>query len=169
MSPKVEQKETPVRANVIVAPSREFEPRRFHLFLAGGITNCPDWQKEMIGELAGNGDLNMFNPRRPSFPIDDPNAAPEQIAWEYKYLEECPFVLFWFSRGSLNPIVLYELGMWGNSRPDKTIFVGADPEYQRKQDVVIQTRLARPDIVIAHSIPKLAEQVQETLKKLRSA
>ena len=33
------------------------------LFLAGGITNCPDWQIEAI-RLLGNQDIVVANPRR---------------------------------------------------------------------------------------------------------
>ena len=117
------------------------------LFLAGGITNCPDWQSEAIQILKEKDKeylMNVFvlNPRRQNFPIDDPNAAMEQIAWEYKYLEKSNIILFWFSSGSLNPIVLYELGMWGNSKnaKNKKIFIGCDKEYSRIQDVTIQTQ-----------------------------
>jgi hypothetical protein len=129
------------------------------LFLAGGITGCPDWQAEMAGLLAGTC-LTVYNPRRKNFPIHDPNAAKAQIEWEYLRLDCASMVLFWFARGSLNPIVLYELGMWGNSRV-RPIFVGCDPHYERTQDVLIQTGLARPEVRVAPSLLDLAEQVRQ--------
>ena len=132
------------------------------LFLAGGITNCPDWQAEIIELLKEEYDLTMYNPRRKNFPINDPTASEQQITWEYNHLRDADIILFWFASGSLNPIVLYELGRWGNSS-NKEIFVGCDPEYQRKQDVEIQTKLSRPNIEIVYSLEDLAEQVSNYL------
>jgi Nucleoside 2-deoxyribosyltransferase like len=150
--------------HIIEAPDSRIESVFWNsLFLAGGITNCSDWQAEILAMLSGPA-LTVYNPRRKNFPIHDPNAAREQITWEYHRLKWCQGILFWFAKGSLNPIVLYELGMWGNSRLDKTIFVGCDPEYQRIQDVQIQTGLARPDIKIVYSLKDLAEQVNSTPK-----
>jgi hypothetical protein len=151
------------QTQVIEAPSREFEPREFRLFLAGGITNCPDWQQDFISRMASNPNLSIFNPRRKEFPIHDPEAAEEQIKWEYDHLKDANMIVVWFSRGSLNPIVLYELGRWVNSRPELPSFVGIDPEYERAQDVIIQTRLARPDIRVARSIDELVEGVERYL------
>lgn len=105
-------------ALIITAPDEIYNIKNSHnikLFLAGGITNCPDWQSKMIDELK-NVDITIYNPRRKNFPTDDPNASEEQITWEYAHLKTADIISFWFSRGSLNPIVLYELGMWGNSR-----------------------------------------------------
>jgi len=148
--------------HVIEAPKKYFDKNLTSLFLAGGITNCPDWQQELIHYLKDAEDLIIYNPRRKNFPIHDPNAANEQITWEYNYLKKCDIISFWFSRGSLNPIVLYELGMHGNSG-DKLIFIGMDKEYERKQDVIIQTKLARPDIKIVYDLKDLANQIQSIL------
>lgn len=148
------------RTQIIEAPSREFEPREYNLFLAGGITNCPDWQQEFIARMGDNPTLNIFNPRRKEFPIHDPNAAEEQIKWEYDYLKGANIIVVWFSGGSLNPIVLYELGRWVNSRPEISAFIGIDTEYTRAQDVVIQTKLSRPDIKIASSLDELVGNVK---------
>ncbi len=132
------------------------------LFLAGGITNCPDWQTELIERLKSidiKAVLDVYNPRRKNFPIGDKNASREQIQWEFDKLKTADIIVFWFSRGSLNPIVLYELGMWGNSRTTP-IIIGIDKEYEREQDVIIQTALARPDTVILSSLNGVAEVVK---------
>lgn len=137
------------------------------LFLAGGITNCPDWQSELIGLLQNVKDLTTYNPRRKNFPINDPLAAEAQITWEFNHLRDADAVSFWFSKGSLNPIVLYELGMWGNSSLKK-IFIGIDKEYERASDVIIQTHLARPEIFpIAWDLDYLAEDIINWIKKLK--
>lgn len=149
-------------ALVIEAPNEVFNienAKNVKVFLAGGITNCPDWQSELIEKLKYLPKVTIYNPRRANFPIDDPNASEEQITWEYIHLQNADVVVFWFSRGSLNPIVLYELGMWGNSRAGRPMIIGIDPEYERKQDVVIQTVLAKPDAVFVDNLDLIAEGI----------
>jgi hypothetical protein len=126
------------------------------VFLAGGITGCGDWQREVADLLAGS-DLVVLNPRRRNFPIDDPAAAGEQIRWEFRHLRRATARLFWFPPTTLCPIALYELGAW-SMRPG-SLFVGADPAYARRADVEIQTKLVRPDVRVVHSLPELAEHV----------
>lgn len=126
------------------------------IFLAGGITDCPDWQSDVIERLEKS-NIMIFNPRRKNFPIHDQTAAQKQIEWEHKYLRKVEMILFWFPKETLCPIVLYELGAW--SMTDKPIFLGIHPEYKRRQDVEIQTRLVRPDIKITYSIEDLVSNV----------
>jgi hypothetical protein len=44
---------------------------------------------------------------------------------------------------------------------DKRLFVGTHPDYQRRQDIVLQTGLVRPDIDVVHSVAALAAQIRE--------
>lgn len=126
------------------------------LFLAGGITGCPDWQQEMRKGLKDT-ELVIINPRRKDFPIDDPNAAEAQITWEHKYLRYADAVSFWFPCETLCPIVLYELGAW--SMGFKAIFVGVHPDYKRRQDVLIQTKLVRPRVEVVDNVEGLVGQI----------
>lgn len=133
-------------------------PTEVKCFLGGGITNCPNRQNEVMsnfrkfdakfpGQLDG---LVLFNPRRENFPIDDPNAAQEQIAWEFKWLQQMDLFSMWFSGGeSDQPICMYELGRnlqrMMTRFPDdyaERILISCDPSHKRFQDVVIQTKLA---------------------------
>jgi Nucleoside 2-deoxyribosyltransferase like len=134
------------------------------LFLAGGITGCPDWQKEMIEKLKDS-PLVLLNPRRASFPIEERNAAREQIEWEHLHLRKATAISFWFPCETLNPIVLYELGAW--SMTEKKLFVGVHPDYQRMQDVLIQTALARPDVQVVMSTDELAQQIVSWAKNVQ--
>jgi hypothetical protein len=140
----------------IVAP---FKPSERTLFLAGGISGCPDWQREIVALLADT-PLVLFNPRRADFPIHDPSAAEAQIAWEHEHLRRAEAILFWFPCETLNPIVLYELGAW--SMTNKPLFVGVHPDYQRRQDVEIQTRLVRPDVHVVYALQSLADTVKHS-------
>jgi len=136
----------------------EFRPKIGEsIFLAGGITGCPDWQQEIRQHLADT-DLVLLNPRRKDFPIGDPGAARYQIEWEHNALRFADNILFWFPKETLCAIVLYELGAW--SMMDKRIFVGVHPEYQRRQDVEIQTGLVRPNVGIVYSLAALAERIE---------
>lgn len=132
------------------------------LFLAGGITDCPDWQADLV-KLLKHENIVLLNPRRKNFPIHDPNAALAQIKWEYNHLRKADYISFWFPKETLCPIVLYELGAW--SMAHKPIYVGVHPEYKRKQDVEIQTALARPKVEIAYSLEFLAGHIKEGIKR----
>jgi len=126
------------------------------LFLAGGITGCPNWQQAIAEQLHGS-DWTLLNPRRTNFPIGDRDAAAQQIEWEYKHLRLAAAILFWFPSESLCPISLYELGTW--SMTDKPLFVGVHSNYPRRQDIEVQTALVRPEIEIVYSLSELANQV----------
>jgi hypothetical protein len=136
-------------------------PGHLSLFLAGGITDCPDWQKDVVLMLAAVRGLALLNPRRARFPIHDPAAAELQVTWEYLHLRLADAILFWFPCETLCPIVLYELGAW--SRSDKPLFVGTHPDYARRQDVEIQTRLARPDVPVLHDLQDVVARANQWL------
>lgn len=112
------------------------------IFLAGGITGCRDWQAELVEKLRGV-KATVYNPRRADFPMDDPDAAKEQITWEYYALNGSDCVSFWFCRETVCPIVLFELGAC--MERDQDFIVGMDPDYSRRQDVEIQLGLRHPE------------------------
>lgn len=126
------------------------------LFLAGGISNCPNWH-DSLAKLLETSRLTLLNPRRENFPMDDPEASRFQIEWEFEHLHRAHAVSFWFPCQTLCPITLYELGVWISSA--KPVFVGLHPEYGRRIDVEIQTSLARPGFQPVYSLEDLAQQV----------
>ncbi|MCA9073328.1 MAG: nucleoside 2-deoxyribosyltransferase domain-containing protein [Planctomycetaceae bacterium] len=141
-----------------------FDGQGVSLFLAGGISGCPDWQAEVARHLEPTS-LTVLNPLRKNFPINDPSAAEEQIRWEFHHLRLATVKLFWFPSETLCPIALYELGTW--SRGDHPLFVGIHPEYQRRLDIEIQTQLVRPDVQIVYSLEALSSQVLEWCRENR--
>jgi hypothetical protein len=126
------------------------------LFLAGGISGCRVWQKDMA-DLLKEEDLVVINPRRRHFDINDPQMEYDQIKWEYEHLGKSDSVSFWFPKETLCPITLYELGKIVMS--DKPLFVGCDPQYERRRDVEIQLGLSRPEVKIVYSLNELAKQI----------
>ena len=129
------------------------------VFLAGGISGAVDWQADVVSRLADL-PLVILNPRRENFPIDDPAAAPAQIEWEFRHIRRATAVLFWFPHETLCPIALYELGGRALVR-EQPLFVGTHPDYQRRLDVEVQLRLARPEVRVVSDLSALAEQVRE--------
>jgi hypothetical protein len=140
----------------VEAPTEYRNDGRPSVFLAGGITGCGDWQQRLANRLRDTG-LVVLNPRRKRFPIDDPGAAGEQIDWEFRHLRRATARAFWFPSATLCPIALYELG--ASSMTRGPLFIGVDPQYARRADVEIQTKLARPDVKVVYSVEDLANQV----------
>lgn len=139
----------------IVCPARH-EGSEPTLFLAGGISGCPNWH-DLLVELLASSELTLLNPRRENFPIDDPSASRFQIQWEFEHLHKAQAISFWFPSETLCPITLYELGVWNMS--GKPVFIGMHPDYARRCDVEIQTSLVRPDLIPVYSLEDLARQI----------
>lgn len=170
----------------IVCPYKYGRPRQitagsghredvFTVFLAGGITNCRDWQSEIanlfdqavrqtFGPVTdGEQPIVLFNPRRPYFVITDTAASCMQIEWEHHHLNLADITLFWFPHETLCPITLYELGV--AAAAGRRIFVGCDPDYQRKYDVSKQLSLIRPEVTVVDNLQQLVDQVVTTVHK----
>ena len=156
--------------NYIEAPDYSLDIARLNpsdnLFLAGSITGAQDWQKEMAFKkyfpypsLIDH--FNVFNPRRADFDTSDPNVEKEQITWEYHCIHHCNHILFWFAPETFAPITLFELGSALNTHKHENIYIGIDPEYKRKNDVIIQTSLRDEHLAkrIVFSKEDLAMQV----------
>ena len=151
-------------ATVVEAPNELYsidnETQNLKVFIAGGITNCPDWQQEFIENFDDYDYLTLYNPRRREFNVDNPYETEKQIVWEYRHLEEADIIVYWFSTGSINPIVLFELGKYLEKSP---IVIGIESGYEREKDVVIQSRLAGYTGDFCTSVEELAERVKTVI------
>lgn len=142
-----------------VVTSPEALPDRIDLFIAGGISGCPDWQRDLLALLGGTG-IIVANPRRVG--RFDPSDALEQIGWEHTALARSRCVSFWFPAETLCPITLLELGKL-LMRTDTELLVGCDPGYARRFDVVEQTALSRPDVIVRDGLAALAGDIIRTV------
>lgn len=133
------------------------------LFLAGGITGCWNWQAEIKPHLLTIPGLWIVNPRRESFDVSNPKETDIQIEWEHHYLDACPNILFWFPEETLCPITLFELGKMAMN-PNKTLFVGCHPWYEREKDVVKQLSLIRPEIKVSFDLESLVNDIKKHFK-----
>src|SRR5690348_6793011 len=81
--------------------------------------------------------------------------------WEYDHLRRASAVLFWFPPETLCPIALYELGCWTHLSADRGVplFIGCHKDYARKDDVRIQTELARPDLNVRFDFDEMLADV----------
>lgn len=144
----------------IEAPT-EFRGGMPSVFLAGGITDCVDWQADARNRLDGP-NRAILNPRRANFPIHDPSAAQQQIDWEYRHLQLAQVVLFWFAGGpSVQPIALYELG--AHAIAGKPLAVGCDASYLRRSDVFYQLGHVRPGLTIFDSLAETCQAAASLL------
>ena len=171
-------------SQIITAPSRE-APLFTSLFLAGGITACDDWQKEVIAELEYE-NVSIYNPRREYFNIADTSAAYRQTTWEYERLEQMDIFSMYFcgwrtfntdqeDQELVQPICMYELGRnilrMQNRFPSdwhKRIHISIEEGYPRAKDVIIQTELCAPSLFVAtNADPKLhADYLKRAIRYL---
>ena len=154
-------------AKIITAPNYvEFDTEESvkysgkHIFLAGGITNCKDWQKIVIEKMEDY-DVVLYNPRRENFDITNPSATEDQIKWEFDCLENCDIFTMYFCRSeSDQPICMYELGrnivrMQQRFPEDwfKRIIITIESGYSRESDVINQVKLATNGRVVVTKDP----------------
>lgn len=142
-------------AHVITAPSLDVAIFSPVVFLAGGISKCKDWQKEVIRELASES-ITLINPRQESFDVSDKNASFKQIEWEFNRLEKMDiFSMYFCNSESVQPICMYELGRnvlrMQNRFPsdwEKRIIISVEKGYSRREDVVTQIYLCAPFLFV---------------------
>jgi hypothetical protein len=132
------------------------------VFLGGGISGCADWQAVVSRTLLeAMADVVILNPRRMSFDLTDPTMTQQQILWEWQYLRDATIRLFWFAPETMCPITLFEYGKWLGK--GGWMVVGTDPNYVRREDILIQTNLENPHMKVHNSLDDLTNALLELL------
>lgn len=126
------------------------------IFLAGGITNCINWQARAT-EVLANLPVVICNPRRKVWDLIKAEKIAEQIQWEFLHLEIATQIIFWFERDVTQPIALFELGT--RIRGNKPIFIGTHPEYPRRFDIITQAPLYGYNSIIFDDMERLLKAV----------
>lgn len=122
---------------VITAPTPYNNDTKPKLFLGGTIDDgeSEDWQSEFIDKISDL-DIDVLNPRRVNW---DKNISEhelrEQIYWELNGLQESNFIVINLLSGSLSPISLLELGLFGTL--DNHMYVICDENYWRYVNVSV--------------------------------
>lgn len=146
----------------IKCPAEHTPTSGLTVFLAGGISNCSDWQALLASMVADRwNDVTLIDPRRSDFDASNPAMTDSQIEWEYRHLCMSDIVLFWFPPETLCPITLYELGV--HSTRYVPIVVGCHPDYARRIDVIKQLSLSRPAVNVQDTLMGLVEQLDATV------
>lgn len=152
----------------LIKPPQPFEQSKLDqtpsLFLAGGISNCPNWQKPFVDFLQHR-DVIILNPRRDEY---DPMMDQDQVTWEHDNIRKVSGHAFWFPAESVCPISLWHLGgIVGrtNWKSDKRLFVGTDPKYPRAKNLKIQLLLTVPHVNVVSSLEELATLVQHWIRR----
>ena len=130
--------------HVLVAPERRTLAGP-SVFLAGGITDSPLWQDDVINHLTATLDgIIIFNPRRPNFNPQRPNdfgdvavEYEQQVIWELDHIFAADLVLFWFPAAECR-ITRIEFGLVvGHNKP---VVVGADPQFRNYYYLTLLTQ-----------------------------
>jgi hypothetical protein len=128
----------------VEAPSRPDLPAGIRkLFVGGAIPGSTDWQALVTRQVQASGQrVALFNPRRADFPVGDPAAQAEQVAWEHEHLHAADVSMFWFPAMPVGsqpaPTTIAELfEAIGEGRP---LAVGASPWFPRRE--ILEDQLA---------------------------
>lgn len=142
------------------------------LFPAGGITGVEDWQTPYCESLDNEfDDLILTNPRRNFYDLEDPEQGRIQIKWEFHHLGRANIITFWFAKGRIQPITIFEYATYlkaytGIGYPDH-LLIAVHPEYERRFDLVEQTKLVAPNLPILSNLDELQQEVRHVLYKMR--
>lgn len=146
------------------------------VFLAGGITGCRDWQKEVIDHLhsfVGQDDTRVvvYNPRQENFDVTNRYAADDQITWEFQYLNQVDIFSMYFVGGDqIQPICMYELGRYTKPYGEKQV-ISVEMDYIRKVDVINQVTLATRGLTPVHIATPYshAKHIFEIIEKVKES
>ena len=152
---------------IIRSPEPLSDQTNCSIFLAGGISNCPDWQEGVGKSLEENTHATIYNPRRVDFDITAyEDVSRQQITWEFYALRMSKVNLFWFPCETVCPITLFELGSAIHRLHPGALMVGAHPDYSRRFDLIEQSRLAGSPIRIFDNLPELVHETEILLNNI---
>jgi hypothetical protein len=120
-----------------IAPDQiKIDQNKLKVFLGGSIDNGStiDWQSQVAKQLTSL-DIDVYNPRCKNWNKDaSENELEEQIKWELDAQEKATIRLYYFVDGSLSPITLLELGLFGSKQ---YTFVCCSPKFWRYTNIQI--------------------------------
>lgn len=152
--------------SVVTSPGDLRRRANRSIFLAGGISDCADWQLSVAERIAAEvEDCIVYNPRRIDFNMDAYEETSRlQISWEYHALRLSTVNLFWFPAETVCPITLLEYGSALERLRTGALMCGTHPDYTRRFDVVEQTKLMQ----MGHVFDDLDVLTEQTIMLLKS-
>lgn len=147
----------------IIAPFPDNESLSLSRVFLAGCANT-DWRKDFV-QYFSHLQVVMLDPKRDDWNLMDKSKMKEQVTWEYNNLRKADIIVYFFNAGSVCPITLLEYGMWGLSK-GTPIIVGVTSDYEKRDDVILQTKLARPDIRVVNDLYELSYETKSKLDEL---
>ena len=154
------------------------------IFLAGGITNCSNWQKTLIENFSLTlkekeyiSNILFINPRRESsISFKNEEEIIKQIKWEFKYLNQCDLFTMFFDDTKLSdqPICFYELGKYLNQfqniykNYDEHIIISYKKGFKRTLDLKIQVDLATKSKIKPIEIEEIDQYSKILMNKIEN-
>lgn len=90
----------------------------------------------------------------------------EQIRWEFYALRMAKVNLFWFPCETLCPITLFELGAAIPRLHPGALMVGTHPDYQRRFDIIEQSKLAGSPIRVFDDLEELVSETEILMRNI---
>ena len=147
----------------IQAPKIDTEHKdKLRIFLAGCANT--DWRKEFVKHFT-NDDIVFLDPKRDDWDLMNKNHMKEQIIWEFVKQRNADIMVFFYNAGSVCPITLLEYGLWGLSKGTPMV-VGVTADYEKHDDIIIQTSLARPETNVVSNLEELAYELKGKIDEL---
>lgn len=136
-------------------------PAQYHgdapsVFLGGGAGGR-DWRRTLIG-LISDTTWVLLDPLTPPDFGDDGDALRRRTEWEFEHLGRATVKLFWFPADTPCMLSLFELGAW--AKEDVPLVLGIEPGYQKRDELLLQMQLERPQLAIASTLHELAAHLK---------
>jgi len=149
---------------VVLAPRIDSEhPDKLRIFLAGCANT--DWRKEFVKYFDEDDDVVFLDPKREDWDLMNKSMMEEQVTWEFVKQKNADIMVFYYNAGSVCPITLLEFGLWGLSKGTPMV-VGVTSDYEKHDDIILQTKLARPETRIVESLYELSYETKSKIDKL---
>ena len=123
------------------------------LFLAGGSTK---WRETVEHTLECNEDFHSVVILDP---YDENYSTLPNTAWEAQMMKKADCIVFWFTKESVCPVSLFELG-YALRDHTKDIIIGVEPGYPKEDELDAQLITLCPKLVPFSSLEQLTRAIE---------
>ncbi|MCI5052389.1 MAG: nucleoside 2-deoxyribosyltransferase domain-containing protein [Simkaniaceae bacterium] len=127
------------------------------VFLAGTIST--PWRAQLTTLLQST-DYTLLSPAH--------GPQVKRIEWEQTYIDRADILVMWISANkpgdpyTLSLTSLFELGRF--THMNKPLYIGIEPGYALRDELILQLRALRPELIIHESLEALAKTLIGTTK-----
>jgi hypothetical protein len=105
----------------------------------------------------------------PTYSNNDPWKRIDHIKWEHEHIEKADVLLVWLPANegtklhTLSFTTLFELGRFAQMK-NKNLVMGIHPDYYKRNEVVLQLSILRPEVEIVSSLDELAGKLNSVVE-----